>query len=493
MRRSRTTRREPLPVRRDRQVLACAVLAACLAPGCRLHAVDESPAPVVPAGQGYSLPVDGVDPNQRWWRALADPRLTDLIEASFSGNLTLQRARLRIEQAAALRRQAAVRLLPALDAGASAEREWPDKGVKHTDSLGGTLRLSWELDLWGRLASAYEASELDTAAVREDLQATALLLSAEVAETYLQVIEQRLQLALLGEQIEAGKTLLGLIQLRFGQGQASVVDVYQQQQQLAATRAQLPQIRSRLVVLENRLKVLVGRSPTGKGLAVSPVLPRLPAVPAPGVPSDLLVNRPDLRRIRCELLAADHRVAEAVADRLPRLTVGLDRYYTGTDFRRLTPEGLFTSLMGDLAGPVIDWGGREAEVRRRRALVRERLLALSQAYLTAIEEVENALWQERRERELIAALDKELAIARRNLKETRARYSQGLTDYLPVLAAVQSLQALERNVLTRRRELVSIRVLLYRALGGAGAWLADDDGAKGKAKPAPTAEGDSQP
>lgn len=454
-----------------RRGLCCALLAACLSGGCSLYPVREPVRPAVAGGEAFSLSVDGVEREHRWWRALGDERLIETIEAALSENLDVQQARLRIEQSAALARRAGSRLPPALDFGAGAEREWPDKGVDHNDRLTGELRLSWEVDLWGRLSSAREAARQETVAAREDLQATALLLSAAVAEAYFGIIEQRLQLALLDEQIEVGQTLLGLIELRFGQGQASVVDVYQQRQQLASTRSQFPLIRSRLGVLENRLKVLLARAPTEGGPLVGTDLPVLPDLPDIGVPSDLLANRPDLRRIRHELTAADHRVAEAVADRLPRLQIGLHRSYRGTEFDRLTADGLATSLMADLAAPLIDWGDRKAEVDRRRAVAAELLLSLSQAYLTAVEEVENALWLERRQRELIDALRKELRIARSNLKETRTRYGQGLTDYLPVLAAVQSLQALERSLLTRRRELVSIRVLLYRALGGAQPWV----------------------
>ena len=338
-----------------------------------------------------------------------------------------------------------------------------------TDSLTGALALSWEADLWCRLTSTRQAAEFDTAAWREDLQATALLLAGEITETYLGVIEQKLQLALLTRQIEVSKTLLGLIELRFSVGESDIVDVYQQRQQLASIESQLPLIHARRRVLDNRLKVLVARSPTDSPEPASDDMPKLTALPKVGLPSSLLTNRPDLRRIRCQLIAADHRVGQAVADRLPRLVLGLERGYDGTDFRRLTSEGLFTSLAGELAGPVVDFGRRKAEVKRRRAIVKERLLEFSQTYLTAIGEVEDALWRERRQQELIVALEKELQIATRNLKETQIRFSRAaLTDYLPVLAAIQSLQALERNLLTRRRELVSIRILLYRALGGAG-------------------------
>ena len=489
MRLTRTGKRIFSRHRLGRRAIACAVFAAGLAAGCTVHSAGESVEPTVRGGKAFSISVEGVDLEHRWWQALGDERLTGLVELALSDNLNLQQARLRMEQSAALERQAAARLFPTLDAEASADRTLPNSGEANSDRVAAGLQLSWEIDLWQRLKSFRKATELETAASYEDLQATALLLSAEVAQTYFGLIEQRLQLELLTSQVEVSRTLLGLIELRFAQGQASVVDVYQQRQQLASTQAQFPPIRSRLRVQANRLNVLVARSPAKRPPPASADLPTLPAPPKLGVPSSLLVNRPDLRRIRYQLAAADYLVAEAVADRLPWLQIGIEAGYEGSDMGRLTPDGLFTSLMSSVAGPVFDWGRRKAEVHRRKAIVKGHVLALSQAYLTAIEEVESALWRERRQRELIEALDRELAIARRNLQETQRRYGQGLTDFLPVLIAIQSTQALERNVLTQQRELVLIRILLYRALGGAQPWVSAD----GKGKAANRPEGENPP
>jgi NodT family efflux transporter outer membrane factor (OMF) lipoprotein len=454
----------------------CALLAGGLIAGCNLHPVSEAVDPTVPGGEAFTISPDGVEVPNRWWESLGDKKLSALVEKALSNNLDLQQARVRIEQAESIQRQASADLFPQIDAGGAARHRWPDVG-HDTDTLTGALAISWEADLWGRLTSTRQAAEFNTAASREDLQATALLLAGEVAETYLGVVEQKLQLTLLTRQIEVSKTLLSLIELRFSVGESDIVDVYQQRQQLASTESQLPLIHARRRVLANRLKVLVARSPADSPEPASDDLPKLTALPKVGLPSSLLTNRPDLRRIRCQLIAADHRVGQAIADRLPRLVLGLERGYDGTEFRRLTAEGLFTSLAGDLAGPVVDFGRRKAEVQRRRAIVKEHLLEFSKTYLIAIGEVEDALWRERRQQELIVALDKELEIATRNLKETQIRFSRAaLTDYLPVLAAIQSLQALERNLLTRRRELVSIRILLYRALGGSG--LVQQDASK---------------
>ena len=446
----------------------CTLLAVCLAGGCTLYPVSGKVTPTTLGPQKFTISSSGVDASNRWWESLGDPKLSAVVEKALSNNLDLQQARLRIEQAESLRTQAAAGLFPELDAGGGARRTWEDPGP-HTTAIGADLTLSWEADLWGRLTSARKAAESDRDALAEDLQATALLLASEVAETYMGIVEQKLKLELLARQVKVSKTLLELIELRFSVGESDIVDVYQQRQQLASTESQFPLIRARRRVLSNRLKVLVSRAPNDSPESSADDLPKVAGLPGVGVPSALVENRPDLRRIRHQLVAADHRVAQAVADRLPRLQLGLQRGYEGSSFHRLTSEGLFTSLMGDLAGPVVDFGRRKAEVDRRKAIVAERLMKFSQSYLVAIAEVEDALWRERRQRELIAALEKELELARGNLKETRIRFSRAaLTDYLPVLAAVQSLQALERNLLTRRRELVSIRILLHRALGGAG-------------------------
>jgi outer membrane protein TolC len=151
-----------------------------------------------------------------------------------------------------------------------------------------------------------------------------------------------------------------------------------------------------------------------------------------------------------------------VADRFPQIQLGGSAGFTN-GFS--TEDRLMTLLLQAIA-PVIDWDRRSSEVKKREALFREELARYSESYLVAIEEVENALWQEKYQLELLKALEDQISIARSNLNETRNRYQQGLTDYLPVLTALQSLQRLERDILSGRRQLISIRILLHRSLGG---------------------------
>jgi outer membrane protein TolC len=180
------------------------------------------------------------------------------------------------------------------------------------------------------------------------------------------------------------------------------------------------------------------------------------------VPSDLLRNRPDLIAEQLRLASIDAQIAEAVADRLPRFTIGVSGSAAGSP----TIDSLVANAFAGIAGPVFDAGVRKAEVDRRRSLYEEAINAYSQTYLRAVRDVETALVQERKQGERIRLLERQLEIAQNLLKETRNRYSQGLTDYLPVLAAVTTEQDLQRDLITNRRQWLSFRIALHRSLGG---------------------------
>ncbi len=429
--------------------------------GCTPHNVEMNISPLIDGNGAYSLSIEGVTQKDRWWEELNDIFLDTLINEALSENLTLKQASARIEQAAAADSIAASFLFPEVTGKASGETGWTD-GDRSEETYTAGAALSWEIDLWKRLSSAKKAAAYEILAFREDLEAAAIFLTSRIAATYFEIIEQKLQLQLLERQIAAGETLLELIELRFGYGEASVVDVYQQRQQLASIRARGPVVRSRIGTLKNRLSVQLGRAPMSNPITIADNFPELSSIPATGVPVDLLNNRPDLRQIYKKLVAIDFRVAEAVADRFPKIALNGNALYKDS----LSAEGMLFSLLLQAAAPVFDHDRRTSKVKLREAEFREELARYSEAYLTAIEEVETTLWQERHHNELLKALDDQIRIARSNLAETRNRYRQGLTDYLPVLTALQSLQQLERDILTRKRELISLHVLLYRALGG---------------------------
>lgn len=434
--------------------------------GCLLHDVEKDPRPVVDSSATF-LHASGeahADLTSPWWAAFGDSELDALVTSALESNLELAALSARVEQASAIYRQSGSELFPQVGYGAGYSAAWDDLDGNADRSESSRIRgfLDWELDVWGRLRSLRESDKSRLFATQLDLESARIILSAAVVENWFSIHEARQQLSLVGSQITVNETLLDLTRLRFGQGQSSIVDVLQQQQQLASTRSLLPDIEFRIEQLELALDVLTGSAAGTRARFTGRPIAAPPAHSAAGLPSDLLINRPDLLAAQQEVIAVDHEIGAAVADRLPRLNIGGSVSYVGDP----SLGTLIADAFADLTGPLFDAGRRRAEVDRQRARLEEALANYSQAFIEAVRDVETALLAEQKQAEKVELLESEWSTARRLLTETRNRYSQGLTDYLPVLAAVSTEQNLQRELLTSRRELLSAHVSLHRALGG---------------------------
>jgi len=415
----------------------------------------------------------------RWWTSFGSPELTALVDKALAGNLSIEQAWARLTQARAVAVQSGVDLFPHLDANSGfawtrrksetgqtgqARAAAPQQLESQTREYSLGLAASYEVDLWGRVRSQRDAARYDVAASRAELEAAAISLAASVTDRWLQILQQRADLALLHAQLKSNRTSLELMELRFRMGQSTALDLDEQQQAVARVEAQVPLVEAQEQVLVQQLAVLLGRAP-GSGVTVTAsALPTVPPRPETGVPADLLIMRPDVRAAWERVRAADHRVAAARADRLPAIRLTGSAAYQGP--RQDLFDNWIETLAANLALPIIDGGRRRAEVRRTRAVVQERLAAYKQTVLSAVQEVDEALVREGKQREHVAGLAKQLKYARMALDEARERYSKGQEDYLRVLAALTAVQGLERDLIRTRRELLSFRVNLYRALGG---------------------------
>lgn len=461
------------------------LLSAALLGGCSPYAVHDLSRPLVDAPEAFSAPAtEGVTLAVRWWQEFQASELDSLVELALRENLDLRQAWSRLRQAAAQARISGAELYPQIDAsaGASSNRT-VDREAE--DPFGGTRRfdetderyfvgagLTYEIDLWRRIASQTKAGELRLEASREDVEATALVLSGAVTVLWLSLLEQETLIRLIEQQVATGEQFRELTELRFSVGSGSAVDVLQQRQQVAATRSELPPARSLLETTRHELAVLVGAPPTT--LEMRPdyqPLPELPPVPRLPSPEQLFQARPDLRSEMLRLQAADYDVAQAVAERLPRLSLSLSYDFSATSSSRIFRQEA-GSIAGNLIAPLVDGGRRRAEVERRKAFVEELLDGFGQRYLDVLLEIEDAITEERYQLEFIDRLEEELGLARQTLEESRVRYANGLEDYLSVLVALQSLQGLERRIVSERRRLLVTRSTLYRALGGKG-WTSE--------------------
>ena len=447
--------------RRARALLLAA--AAILLSGCSMATQNLKTPLVVPARFSES----GTSPlPDKWWESFEDPVLSGLIDKALANNFDLHTAWDRLNQAEAAARRAGADLFPALDAGADTSgnrfRESGQTGDSSSYALG--LTASYELDLWGRIRSGRDAAVFDVHASEQDLQAAALTLSATVAGTWYQLVEQYGQLNVLEAQIVTNGTVLELVTLQFRTGQVGIADMLQQRQLVESNQGEKSQALARAKVLEHQLAILLGVPPRQTVAPRVAALTKLPAMPQSGLPAELIQRRPDVRSALYSVQSADSDLAAAIADRFPRLslTAGVDT--SGGHTRDLFDNWL-AALAANLLAPVIDGGLREAEVDRTRAVASEALHNYGQTILDALGEVEDALVQEQRQRDFIASINRQLGLAGQVVDSLRDRYIQGTVDYQRVLDALLSHQDLQRSLLTAERDLVQYRIDLCRALG----------------------------
>jgi NodT family efflux transporter outer membrane factor (OMF) lipoprotein len=455
--------------------------------GCSFHDVpNEIAAPVhIPAS--FSETGDQQTPRQ-WWTVFGDEKLDALIKTALADNLTLQAAWSRLDQAGAVHKRVGAALYPQVTGELSNDYQrenYPNpyftrhpRGEQGVSTL--ALSASYELDMWTRVSSLKSAAEFNMLASEYDIESTAISLIGTLSDAWFTLIEQRAQERLLLAQIVTSQKFLELTELRFRQGQASALDVYQQRTQMANLRVQLPDVRARRKVLEHQISVLLGKPPGELGDMVGDELPEPPPLPATGVPVELLRRRPDIGSAHALLVAADFGVAAAVADRLPALRVGATGIYQSSDVGRVFDNWAW-GLTSGIVQPIVDGGRRVAEVNRNKAVVQERLRTYGQTVLDALQDVEDALAQERQQVLKIEHVAKKLELAKATLEQARSRYVNGLNDYLPVLTALVSVQTSERELLTARRILISFRIQVYRSL--AGGWAKDEAAPKGLPRP----------
>jgi len=404
----------------------------------------------------------------RWWLALQDENLNQLIAESLSGNLTLRMAWDRLEQARAVARKSGADLLPSLDGTAEIARQTvktvgTDSDSSSTYSLG--LAASYEIDLWGRVRAGWRAAEFDLLASQEDLRAAAITLSADVATVWYQLLEQRQQLALLQEQIKINEKYLELVTSQFRNGQARATDVLQQRQILEASRGELINARTREKLLEYQLAILIGKAPGNFAPPAATAAVELPPMPDTGLPAQLMEKRPDIRKAYYQVQASDQRLAVAIAARFPRISLSANAETSDSNVRDLFDNWL-ANLAGNLTAPLFDGGRRAAEVDRTRGVTAEALHNYGQNILTALQEVEDALFAESQQRNFLVSLDRQIVLSNQSMEQTRERYIYGDMDFLRFLTTILNHQSLQRSRISAGRQLIAYRISLYRSLAG---------------------------
>lgn len=423
--------------------------------------------------RAYTLFTPGAKPPDQWWQAFGSPELNELVDAALAANFDIRDAWARLKQAHATARKINATEKPVLEFDTSAQynrmqsRDSSRDDPRTTDNQSWRMGLAaaYEVDLWGRLDAQRQSEAANLQATRLDLESAAVTVSAQVASTWIDLLATRQNISILENQIQTNVTLLNLQRLRFSNGRAKALEVSQQRQALAAARAERPLLQRNEQLLINSLALLVGKATPGSLSINGQRLPSLIALPATGLPADLLSARPDVRAAGLRLHAADWRVSAARADRLPNMTLSAQAAFSSGSLDLLFDNWIAT-LAGSITGPIFDGGRRSAEVSRTRAVAEERLSNYARTVAVAVKEVGDSLVGEDRQRAYIHLLKDQLRAARLTRKDARLQYRNGQSDYLSYLTAWNAVQRLERQLVDEEATLIKNRVALYRTLGG---------------------------
>jgi multidrug efflux system outer membrane protein len=423
---------------------------------------------------------DGEASLQTWWKVFDDELLDNLVMRSAAGNLTLREALWKVEEARALRGVSASARKPQVGASVDADRTQPsdngvlgdfapedgfDAGSLYAAGVGA----SWELDVFGRIRRQVEAADATTQATVEAYRDVLVSLYAETALAYINVRTAQLRLRIAHANVEAQENTLQLTRDRFDAGLVSALDVAQAESNLANTYSLIPVIERDLNEALNRLAVLLGENPGSLNAELDGdvAIPHEPEGVAVGLPTELLRQRPDVRRSERLLAAQTARIGVATADLYPTFSLA--------GFLGLEAVGL-----GDLAssdsvtwnvGLPVRWnifsGGRiRSQIRAEEARTNQLLASYEQTVLNALEESENAMVAYAKEVQRRERLAQAVDATQRSLQLVLTQYTAGITDFQNVLDTQRTLLVREDELAVAEGLVVGNLVRLYRALGG---------------------------
>lgn len=422
-----------------------------------------------------------------WREFFADEQLKAYIAAALANNRDLAQAVARVAQARAQYRIQDAQRLPPLDLSASAsltriplnslvfgnalpgggDAQNPTSITYNQFALGARVS-SFELDFWGRVRNLAEAQRRQYLATVEAERAFRLSLVGQVAATYLQIRAAEEQIALAERTVASRREGLGIAKRRMDAGVTSSVDYDQAAALLTQAETQLAELRRTVAQSQNLLTVLVGGPITGP----LPAGRRLGdqnqfAAIEPGLPSALLVNRPDVLQAEQQLLAANANIGAARAAFLPSISLtGLAGFVSPALRNLIDGNSQQYQVQGAALLPIFDWGRRNAQLRLSRAQADELTAAYQRTVQGAFREVADALVARRRFAEQIEAQTRAVEAQRRLARTARLRYNNGISIYLEVLDAERNLFSAEQQLLTLRSSALQNDVTLYVALGG---------------------------
>jgi multidrug efflux system outer membrane protein len=446
-------------------------LLAALTAGCALTEPVVRPEQALPAQ--WAEPARAAEPatplHDTWWQDFGSARLDAFVTEALATTPDLRIQAERVVQAELALRQAGASLLPSLDVSGGSSARNVDSN--ESSSTGIDLGASYEIDLWGRIAAGVDASRAGLMATRFDYDAARLSISASVATTWFQVLALQERLDIARRNLATAERVLRVVQARYDNGAASALDLSQQRTTVLNQRKAIEPLEVQLRQTRSALAILLGRNPQagptpdGAGGIERLGALQVPAVGA-GLPSELLLRRPDLAASEARLAAAAANIAAARAALLPGISLSAGAGVGSAALLALADTTRTLSISASVLQKIFDGGRLRADVDIQRSRQRELVESHRRAILAALKEVEDALANGVRDTNQEAAEREILAEAERSLRLAELRYREGADGLLTVLLAQRTLFASQDQLALTRLARLTAAVNLYKALGG---------------------------
>lgn len=453
---------------------------ALLAAGCSIAPGYERPAVELPEAWRDVPQAGKAAPAERWWTFYADAALDRLEEEALAHNRDLALAVARVEEALALLQIVDSARMPAIDAEFQRDRSrssgrssmpLPPGVPLERNTYRGQINVAYEVDLWGRLRSASDAARAELLSTRAAQETVRITLTAQVAQSYFALMALDAQVDATRSALALRERTLELQKVRNSAGLIGDLDLRQIEAEVAAARAQLPALERSRAAEELALAVLLGRSPRAiidESIRLMADLgePPAPVVPE-GLPSDLLLRRPDVVQAEQRLIAANARIAEARAALFPRIAL---TGYLGSESASLSD--LFSApsriwqLAFALAQPIFQGGRLTGEIDAARARERQAVAQYQKTLQEAFREVREALVRQDRSRATFEAEGDRVKALDETVRLARIRYEHGRSSQLEVIDAERNLLQAQLNRIDALRAQRAAVADLVKALGG---------------------------
>lgn len=415
-----------------------------------------------------------------WRNYYKDPLLVALIEKALVKNNEVIIAMKSMEQLDLSYKQAKLSLLPTLDFDAGASRSYPSKnslngslsqqfiGKDYMDDYSANLRLSWEVDIWGKAAMQKRDAKATYFAQKENLSALKTRIIVQVAQAYYNLLGLDEQLKIAEKNIELSTNTLSMMQLQYNSGSISSLAVNQTEAQKKTAELLVPLAKANIAVQENALQILCGEYPDKIERAGNIDAAEVSVVFAGGVPASLLSRRPDVKASEYAVMSANAKTGLAKATMYPTLSLSPSIGVNSFEFENWFdfPGSVTKTIAANLAQPIF----RKKALRTAyevAVLEQEKAVAqFKQSFITAVGEVNDAMSRLKyADERIILAKDKAAALDKAT-SDAGLLYKSGMANYLEVIAAQNSSLQNELDLVTIKLEKLNAAINLYRALGG---------------------------